>query len=166
MTARRAAVAAVLLLLLAASFSDAKQRQQSKPAIVALVLANVGVVDVRSGSHQPDMTVIIREGRVTAIAKQALVQTGREIQVVNATGKYLVAGRWDMQAGRLEGLRNVDVGQAADLILLDAYPLRDLRDTHKVWAAVVSGKFLDRPALDKMLAESQAAAKQGQAPKN
>ena len=159
MTAKRAAAAA-LLLLLAASFCAAKQRQKPKLAIVALVLANVGVVDVAGGgSYQPGMTVVIRDGRVTAVAKQALVQTGREIQVVNATGKYLVAGRWDMPAGGLEGLGNVVVGQAADLILLDTYLLRDPRDTQKVWAAVVKGKYLDRPALEKMLAEAAGASK-------
>ena len=157
MTAKRAAAAA--LLLLAASSCEAKQRQKPKPAIVALVLANVGVVDVAGGgSYQPGMTVVIRDGRVTAVVKQALVQAGREIQVVNATGKYLVAGRWNMQAGGLEGLANVVVGHAADLILLDAHPLRDPRDTQRVWAAVVKGKYLDRPALEKMLAESQATA--------
>lgn len=157
MTVRRTIVA-LLFLALAASFVEGK-KQKPKPAILALVLANVAVVDVSSGSHTPGMTVVIREGRVTAIAKRALVQTGRQIQLVNATGKYLVAGRWDMQAGRLEGTKNVDVGQAVDLLLLNGYPLAGLHDTQKVWAAVVNGKFLDRPALEKRLAEVEAAAK-------
>ena len=165
MSAGRTAAAVLLVVLAATSCAEAKQ-EKPKPAIVALVLANVTLVDTGNGSQQPGRTAVIREGRVTAIAKQALVQTGRTVQVVNATGKYLIAGRWDMQADSLEGLGKVVVGQAADLILLDAYPLHDLHDTQKVWAAVIKGKFLDRPALDKMLAESQAAAKQGQAPKN
>ena len=158
MTAGRTTAAVWLVVLAATSFAEAKQKKP-KPAIVALVLANVTIVDTGNGGQQPGMTVVIREGRVTAIAKQALVQTGRKIQVVNATGKYLIAGRWDMRADSLEGLGEVVVGQAADLILLDVYPLRDLHDTQKVWAAVVKGKFLDRPALDKMLAEVEAAAK-------
>lgn len=154
MTARGAAIV-LLLLVLAASFAEAK-KQKPKPAIVALVLANVAVVDASNGSYQPDMTVVVRDGRVAAIAKRALVETGRKIQMVNATGKYLVTGRWNMQAGRLEGLGSADVGQAADLLLLDAYPLRDARDTQKVWAAVAKGQFLDRPTLEKMLAEAAA----------
>ncbi|HEV2021977.1 MAG TPA: hypothetical protein VGQ94_05565 [Terriglobales bacterium] len=150
-------VPVALLLALLATVSPAQVKQKPKPKY--LIFTNVTVIDVRGGTNQPGVTVVIRDQRITAIAKQAIIQIDRNVQVVNATGKYLLAGQWDMQAGTLAGLRTAEVGQGADLILLDAYPLHDLRDTRKVWAAVVKGKFLDRPALDKMLAEIEAAAK-------
>ncbi len=151
---RKYAVLVALLLVLLATVSPAQAKQ--KPKSKWLIFTNVMVLDVRDGTSQPGMTVVIRDNRITAIARHGLIQTGRNVQVVNANGKYLLAGQWDMPAGTLAGLRTAEVGQGADLILLDAYPLHDLRDTRKVWAAVVKGRFLDRPALDKMLAEAAA----------
>jgi len=145
-------LAALLVLLAIVSPVHAKQKPKPK----WLIFTNVTVVDVRDGTSIPGMTVVIRDQRITAIAKQAIIQIDRNVQVVNATGKYLLAGQWDMQAGTLARLRTAEVGQGTDLILLDAYPLPDLRDTRKVWAAVIRGKFLDRAALEKMLAEAAA----------
>jgi len=52
----------------------------------------------------------------------------------------------------------VQVGKAADLVLLDADPLQDIRNTTKIQAVVVNGKLLTRVDLDKILAEAEAAA--------
>jgi hypothetical protein len=142
---------ALLLGLLAAMPAQGK-----KPKPRYLVFTNVALVDVRESTSQPGMTVVIRNDRIMGIAKHGLIQIEHNTQVVNASGRYLLAGRWDMKAGTLRGLRRAEVGQGADLILLDAYPLPDLRDTGKVWATVVKGKFLDRRALEKMLAEAAA----------
>jgi cytosine/adenosine deaminase-related metal-dependent hydrolase len=156
-----AAALAVLACLLTPPHSTAKQ----KPPTQWLVLTNVAVVDVSDGSNLKGMTVVIRDDHITAIAKRAIIQLEHNVRVVNASGKFLLAGQWDMRAGTLTGMRNAEVGHSADLILLDAYPLHDSRETQKVWAVVLKGKFLDRRALDK-LAEAEAAAKQGQTPKN
>jgi imidazolonepropionase-like amidohydrolase len=147
---RRHGVALALLLgLLAALPAPGK-----KPKPSYLVFTNVTLVDMRDATSYPGMTVVIRNDRITGIARHGLIQIERNIQVVNASGRYLLAGRWDMKAGTLLGLRTAEVGQGADLLLLDAYPLSDLRDTGKVWAAVLKGKFLDRRALEKMAAEA------------
>jgi imidazolonepropionase-like amidohydrolase len=151
----------LVALLLAVTALAPAARARQKPKSRWLVFTNVTVVEVRDGTRLPGMTVVIRDDRVYAVAKQGIIQTGRGIQVVNATGKYLVTGRWEMPAGALAGLGSVELGQVADLLLLNAYPIRDLRDTQAVWAAVAAGRFLDRPALEKMLAESPPAAKPG-----
>ncbi|MDP9263401.1 MAG: hypothetical protein M3O85_03665 [Acidobacteriota bacterium] len=148
------AILAALLLAVVAMAPAAQAKQKPKPKY--LIFTNVTVVDVRNGASLPGMTVVIRDQRITGIAKQAIIQIDRNVQVVNATGRYLLAGRWDMKVGTLVGLRTAEVGQGADLILLDAYPLPALRDTGQVWAAVIKGKFLDRRALEKMLAETAA----------
>jgi imidazolonepropionase-like amidohydrolase len=62
--------------------------------------------------------------------------------------------------GKEKELGTVEVGKLADLVLLDANPLRDIRNTQKVNAVVVNGRLLDRKALDNLLDEVEAAAKQ------
>ncbi len=49
-------------------------------------------------------------------------------------------------------------GKAADLVLLDANPLDDIRNTRKIRAVVVQGKYLDRAALDALLAHAKESA--------
>jgi imidazolonepropionase-like amidohydrolase len=53
----------------------------------------------------------------------------------------------------------IEVGKVADLVLLDANPLDDVKNTRKIAGVIVGGKWLDRPALDKLLAEVEAANK-------
>jgi imidazolonepropionase-like amidohydrolase len=42
----------------------------------------------------------------------------------------------------------VEAGKAADLVLLDADPLQDIRNTRRIRAVVLAGRYLDRAALD------------------
>jgi imidazolonepropionase-like amidohydrolase len=60
--------------------------------------------------------------------------------------------------GREKDLGTVETGKLADLVLLDADPLKDIKNTEKIAAVVTGGKLLTRQALDKMLAEVQALA--------
>jgi imidazolonepropionase-like amidohydrolase len=53
----------------------------------------------------------------------------------------------------------VKPGGLADLVLLSANPLNDIQNTKKIHAVVINGRFLDRAALDHMLAEVEASAK-------
>jgi len=50
-------------------------------------------------------------------------------------------------------------GQRADLVLLDANPLADIRNTQQINAVVVNGELLDRQTLDEMLAKAEQKAK-------
>src|SRR5438067_6792549 len=45
---------------------------------------------------QPDMTLIIVGNRIAAIGKTGKVRVPKDAQVINATGKYLIPGLWDM----------------------------------------------------------------------
>lgn len=51
-------------------------------------------------------------------------------------------------------------GKIADLILLEANPLEDIRNTTKINSVVTNGRLLDRNALDKLLMQVEAAARQ------
>lgn len=58
--------------------------------------------------------------------------------------------------GRQDDSGTVAAGKYADLVLLDANPLENIRDTRKIRAVVVRGRYLDRQALDGLLAEELA----------
>jgi len=53
----------------------------------------------------------------------------------------------------------VQRGKAADLLILDANPLRSVAATRKINAVVLHGKLLDRRAIDKLLQKAKAQAK-------
>lgn len=53
----------------------------------------------------------------------------------------------------------IAAGNVADLVLLTANPLDDIHNSRKIAAVVANGRFFDRAALDKMLAQVSAAAK-------
>ena len=61
-----------------------------------------------------------------------------------------------LEATELHG--TVAAGKRADLVLLDANPLDDIRNTQKIRAVVVNGRYLDRASLDAMLAAAEKAA--------
>lgn len=60
--------------------------------------------------------------------------------------------------GRSDDFGTVANGKAADFVLLEANPLDDIRNTQKIRAVVVQGKYLDRAALDAMLAQVKESA--------
>ncbi|HUA86408.1 MAG TPA: amidohydrolase family protein [Bryobacteraceae bacterium] len=47
----------------------------------------------------------------------------------------------------------IEVGKSADLVLLDANPLIDIRNTEKIEAVVLRGRYYRREALDALLAQ-------------
>ncbi len=60
--------------------------------------------------------------------------------------------------GMDDRLGTIEKGKLADMVLLDANPLDDIRNTQKIAAVVVNGRYLSRAELDKMLAGVEAAA--------
>ena len=56
-------------------------------------------------------------------------------------------------------LGTIEKGKFADLVLLDANPIDDIRNTQKIAAVIARGKYWSREDLDKMLAGVEAAAR-------
>ena len=61
--------------------------------------------------------------------------------------------------GMEDKLGTVEKGKLADLVLLDANPLDDIRNTQKIIGVVANGRYFSRKDLDKMLADVEAVAK-------
>jgi imidazolonepropionase-like amidohydrolase len=59
---------------------------------------------------------------------------------------------------RLKDLGTVEQGKVADLVLLGANPLEDIRGTRKITSVVLGGKLLDGKALQQILEDVRARA--------
>ena len=85
------------LVMLAALICAAPQRAQGlEGARVSIVLTHVTVIDTAGGTSQPDMTVVIDGGRITRVGKKRLARIPKTAKEIDATGKYLIPGLWDM----------------------------------------------------------------------
>jgi imidazolonepropionase-like amidohydrolase len=58
-----------------------------------------------------------------------------------------------------DDLGSIEAGKLADLVILSASPLSDIRNASKIDAVMIGGRLLDRKALDALLAQAEAAAK-------
>jgi imidazolonepropionase-like amidohydrolase len=61
--------------------------------------------------------------------------------------------------GMEKDLGTIEKGKVANLVLLDADPVSDIRNITKISEVFVGGKQFDRPALDQMLRSAEAAAR-------
>ncbi|HEY4358741.1 MAG TPA: amidohydrolase family protein [Acidobacteriaceae bacterium] len=127
-----------------------------------LTITHARVIDTINGKVQPDMTVVVDGNRITSVARSGSVKP-KHGEVVDAHGKYLIPGLWDMHTHVFFGSTAVD---GTDLILplflangitgirdmgstLD--PVLQARDdiaAHRLFGPrmVVSGPMLDGPA--------------------
>ncbi len=58
-----------------------------------LAITHVTVVDTREGIARPDMTVWVRDGRISRVDRDGATVAGAT--VVDGRGKFLIPGLWD-----------------------------------------------------------------------
>jgi Amidohydrolase family len=85
-------ISLILILLSALLLVHSKHAFQQEP----LVLTHVTVIDVAGGPLKPDMTVVITGKRISDIGEAGKIPVPAGAKVVNAAGKFLIPGLWDM----------------------------------------------------------------------
>jgi hypothetical protein len=60
--------------------------------------------------------------------------------------------------GMTDAFGTVELGKTADLILLEANPLENIRNTQKIAGVILNGRLISKPELQKMLSDAEAAA--------
>ena len=83
-----------LLLLFMAPFGAVAGPLSEGPTPIAIT--HVTVIDTTGGPVQPDMTVVITGDRIADVGKSGKVSVPKDARVVDATGKFLIPGLWDM----------------------------------------------------------------------
>jgi predicted amidohydrolase len=98
----------------------------------SIALTHVTVVDTRGGPSASDMTVIISGDSITDITKSADARLPKTAQTIDARGKFLIPGLWDMHVHMF--LSGADFGDTTpnlgrDLTLFLANGVTGVRDT-------------------------------------
>ena len=81
------------LFLCLLPFLAAAQAQSAAPS---LALTHVTVIDATGAPAKPDMTVVVSGDRIVELGKSADIHLARDARVIDATGKFLIPGLWDM----------------------------------------------------------------------
>jgi hypothetical protein len=62
----------------------------------SLALTHVTVIDCTGAPAQPNSTVVVAQGQITAVGLTDAIKIPAGTRVVDATGKFLIPGLWDM----------------------------------------------------------------------
>lgn len=91
----------IFTLVLLALFSISLPGQSSRnSSIQPIIFQNVTVIDLVSGQPKPNMTVMLVGNRISSVSKSR--QIPKDAQVVDATGKFMIPGLWDMHSHSLD----------------------------------------------------------------
>jgi imidazolonepropionase-like amidohydrolase len=87
-------------------------RIPARPAVVneilderTLVIRGVNVVDVKEGRSVSGTTVVVRGNRIVSVAEGALLVVPPQATVIDAGGRFLIPGLWDMHVHALDPSR-------------------------------------------------------------
>jgi imidazolonepropionase-like amidohydrolase len=116
--------AALALALLAANLCAESKDAPPK----ALAITGVTVIDVTGGPSQPDRTVLVTGDRITAVGKDGEARVPEGARVVDAHGKFLIPGLWDM---------HVHTSDRSYLTLYVANGVTGIRDMHAFYPQMI-----------------------------
>src|SRR4030042_3294898 len=120
-------------IALAFLFSCADSGGKTGIRTKTLVLTHATVIDATGAPPQSDMTVIVTGDRITAIEKTSQSHIPKGASVVNARGKYLIPGLWDMHV-HLDGLEPIE--EAPEILV--SYGITRVRDMGGHWERLQS----------------------------
>lgn len=117
-----------------------------------IAITNVTVIDVKTGARTSDLTVLIRNDRIDAIAPSLSIPPGAAR--VNGSGKFLIPGLWDMHTHhQATGAESLDLFVAEGIVGTrdmggDADFILPLRERVKSGAVLGPEIFASGPILD------------------
>ena len=85
---------ALFLLLFFVNQTTAQRLPNTEAS--TLVFTHVTVIDMTGAPPKPDMTVVVTGNRITDLGQSGRVRIPKRAQIINATGKFLIPGLWDM----------------------------------------------------------------------
>src|SRR5579872_1134644 len=85
-----------------------------------VAIRHAALFDPQSGTLQPDTTVLINGSRIVAVGPDQTVTLPRGARIIDATGKTLLPGLWDMHVHLL------DAGEGLTDLLAGVTTVRDL----------------------------------------
>ena len=86
----------LLFLLLCLLPLEVFGRQETGSGQIALVFTHVTVIDATGAPAKTDMTVVVKGELIEALGKTGILTVPQNARVVDATGKFLIPGLWDM----------------------------------------------------------------------
>lgn len=84
----------LLLLLIFVNQLVAQRLPVKQPGSLAFI--HVTVIDMTGAPPKPDMTVVVTGNRITGLGQTGKIRIPEGAQIVDATGKFLIPGLWDM----------------------------------------------------------------------
>lgn len=87
-------ISSILLMFALSIFSLAQSNSRSQTP--PLVITHVTIIDATGAPPKPDQTVVVVAGRIHELGNSSRVRVPRGAQVLDATGKFLIPGLWDM----------------------------------------------------------------------
>jgi hypothetical protein len=161
-----------------AKYAPASWREKSWPKFTAGIIKDLDTdpLQVREKFVEHELEIVKRLQR-TGVAFLAGTDTPAGVDVVPGFSlhqelqRFVDAGFTPMEAlqtatinpakflDKLNDFGTVERGKIADLVLLDANPLDDIRNTRKIAAVITNGRYYSRKQLDRILAEVEAYAR-------
>ena len=127
---------AIIFLLLLTSLTILAQNTDGSYT----VLKHVNIIDVKGSPIQSDMTVTIKGNRIASIEKTAKAKIPQNAFIIDATGKYLIPGLWDMH---VHVFNNVSkrLADTADFLMYIANGVTGIRE---MWTKIESMPEVNR----------------------
>lgn len=72
------------------------QTSVAKPGPRVLAFTHVTVIDATGAPARPDSTVVITGNRITALGRTGRVRVPNDATTIDASGKFMIPGLWDM----------------------------------------------------------------------
>ncbi len=118
-----------------------------------LAITHVTVIDAKGAPPKPDQTVLISKHRIQQLGPTAQIIVPKEFQEIDASGKFLIPGLWDMHV-HIAGI-NADPAWSKDALLpvLTANGITGVRDMGGdlsallAWRSQIAGGKLDGPEI-------------------